>query len=161
MLTAKGGRKWNYWGDREDTGSETKSYSARTKLTLANFVPFQKGLIYVRIAGGSLFSEDASTWEMFRLGGVGTVRGYREEQFVAEQVAWSNLEYRFFLGRSGWFAPFFDLGYYADGTSEWIYGWGIGMALTSKIGIVTIDYGLGREDSFGNGKVHIGALTSF
>jgi outer membrane translocation and assembly module TamA len=89
------------------------------------------------------------------------VRGYREEQFVAPQVAWSNIEYRLLLGPSGWFGPFLDLGYYEDDTPELIYGWGLGMGLTSRIGLVTIHYGLGKGDSFGNGKVHLSISARF
>jgi len=37
--------------------------------------------------------------DQFRLGGARTLRGYREEQFRGAAVAWSNLEWRYLLGR--------------------------------------------------------------
>ncbi len=160
-LESRVGLKRTHGSDGDDPGTEDEFYSFRARLTLENSFPLGRNLLYVFAGGGILASKDASVWEMFKLGGAKTVRGYREEQFVAPQVGWSNIEYRLLVVRSGWLAPFLDLGYYRDGTSEWLYGWGLGMGLTSRIGLVTIHYALGKEDSIGNGKVHINLTGSF
>ncbi len=161
-ISSKHALKFEYPSPGFQGQFEEKSWVTKTECELLNFIAVKKDIIYVRIGGGRLSAKGASsTWEEFTLGGAATVRGYREEQFVAPQVGWLNLEYRLTLEESGWLSPFFDLGHYRKARTEWIYGWGIGLGLTSKLGLVTIYYGLGREGSFGDGKIHFGLLTLF
>lgn len=161
-LSTKFGVKSDYSSSQFQEESVQKSYVRKTQFKLLNFVPIRKGVLYTVIGGGKLTAKGSSSaWEEFKLGGATTVRGYREEQFVAPQVGWLNLEYRFIIDRSGWISPFFDFGHYKNRRAGWIYGWGLGVGLTSRLGLITIYYGLGREDSLGSGKMHFGLLTEF
>ncbi len=161
-LSTKYALRSNYSSPQLREKFEDKSHMTKTQFRLVNFVPVKGGALYIEIGGGRLSSKGSPcAWEEFKLGGAATVRGYREEQFVAPQVGWLNLEYRFILDESGWVSPFFDLGHYKNTKTEWIYGWGIGVGLTSRLGLVRIYYGLGREDSLGAGKVHFGLSTNF
>ena len=40
-------------------------------------------------------------------------------------------------------------------------GYGFGVRLTSRAGILGFDYGLGRGDSPGEGKLHVRVSTAF
>jgi len=161
-ISTKYGLKSDYSSAHFADERETKSYVTRTQFSMSNFVPVKGNVVYIGIGGGRLSSAGSSSvWEQFKLGGAATVRGYKEEQFMAPQVGWANLEYRFILDDSGWISPFFDIGQYRKSTTQWIYGWGLGVGLTSRLGLIKIYYGLGREDSFGAGKIHFGLSTSF
>ncbi len=96
--------------------------------------------------------------DQFPLGGAGSLRGYFEDQFFADQVAWGNLELRLAADRALSFHPFWDAGYYWDGARNQRgirHGYGFGFRLDTRIGRVEVDYGLGRDDGFLDGKVHL------
>jgi outer membrane protein insertion porin family len=110
--------------------------------------------------------------DQFKIGGINSLRGYREEEFVGTRVAWSNLEYRFLLAGSSRLFLFADYGYFwrktLSGSDELLkavsggkLGFGFGLRIDSKAGLVGIDYGLGEGDSFSQGKVHFGLTNRF
>lgn len=110
--------------------------------------------------------------EQFKLGGARTLRGYREEQFHGSRVIWTNLEYRLLYGRRSWSFLFVDAGHYfrqvrdpltgaiGEVSGEKI-GYGVGLRVESRLGILGVDYGLGEGDGLTEGKVHFGVLNEF
>ncbi len=105
--------------------------------------------------------------DLFRLGGTRSLRGYREEQFWGEKIAWLNLEYRYLLApRSRAFA-FFDAGYFYHKDREqrvqedYKYAYGFGLRIETRLGIVGIDYGLASGRSITSGLVHVGLTNKF
>ena len=104
--------------------------------------------------------------DQYRLGGTRTLRGYREDQFRGSAVAWSNLELRYILGRRSRVFAFWDNGYYTSPTESgkkegMVTGYGVGFRLETGLGIMGIDYGLGKGDDLMNGKLHIGLINEF
>ncbi|UCB52671.1 MAG: BamA/TamA family outer membrane protein [Candidatus Zixiibacteriota bacterium] len=110
--------------------------------------------------------------DQFKFGGINSVRGYREEEFFGSQVAWSNVEYRFLLAGSSRLFLFADYGYFRrkalSGPDKLLtsisgnrLGFGFGLRIDSKAGLVGIDYGLGQRDNFNQGKVHFGLTNRF
>jgi len=96
--------------------------------------------------------------EQYALGGAGSLRGYFEDQFRADQVAWGNFELRLTTGERISFYPFYDIGYYWDGgrgRRGIKHGFGLGFKLWSRLGRVEFDYGLGQGDGPWDGKVHL------
>jgi outer membrane protein insertion porin family len=120
--------------------------------------------------GREIRSGQLEEGEMFRFGGARTLRGYRENQFLGSRIAWSNLEYRFLLGRRSFFFGFVDTGYYsrpADpvhsiaGVDAFKYGYGVGMQLETGLGTLGVSFALGKGDSFSAGKIHLGLINEF
>jgi outer membrane protein insertion porin family len=110
--------------------------------------------------------------EQFKLGGARTLRGYREEQFHGSRILWANLEYRYMLGRHSWAFLFLDGGHYLyrrqnpltealEDVSDEKVGYGLGLRVESRLGILGVDYGLGEGDGLTEGKVHFGLLNEF
>ena len=108
--------------------------------------------------------------EHFRFGGAKSLRGYREDQFRGSRVGWSNLEYRFLIARQSRLFAFVDIGYYYRGEMvsggmvevEGVkVGYGVGLRLETRLGIMGVDYGLGEGDSPFAGKVHLGLTSEF
>ena len=81
-------------------------------------------------------------------------------------MAWTNLEYRFVLARNSRLFLFNDRGYYqyphaADKKEQILPGYGLGFRFQTPLGILGVDYGLGKGDSFSQGKIHFGLINTF
>ena len=86
--------------------------------------------------------------------------------FTARQFRMSIWNTVFLTGRESRIYLFNDWGFYnfktADGVEEDILpGYGIGVRFMTPLGIMSVDYGLGRKDTFSTGKIHIGIVNSF
>jgi outer membrane protein insertion porin family len=104
--------------------------------------------------------------DLFWFGGTTTLRGYRENQFHGRTVSWCNLEYRFLTGRDSRIFLFNDWGYYhyqdKTGKHENILpAYGFGLRFRTPLGILGVDYGLGRGDTFSTGKIHFSVVNTF
>lgn len=102
--------------------------------------------------------------DQFSMGGAASLRGYWEEQFIANQLAWGNLEYRYSPDRRLELFPFYDLGYYYDperGQRGYRSGYGAGFRMDTALGWISLVYGLGKGDKLGEGKVHISLSGEF
>ena len=97
--------------------------------------------------GGQL---DASN--LFRIGGIFTIRGYREEELIASRYAYANLEMRVMMGELSYFYGFVDGGYLMkDATAnasaeqpQYPLSYGIGAQLESPLGILAVSIGLAK-----------------
>lgn len=131
---------------------------------------FLRNIIALSINGKELrgpFFEQSDLW---RFGGTRTVRGYREEQFLASRIAWSNIEYRLMLTPRSYAFLLFDAGYYfleADsergvaGQEDFIFGYGLGITIDTAIGLLGVSFALAQGDSFSDGKIHFGIINEF
>ena len=131
---------------------------------------FFRNIIALSVNGKELngpFFEQSDLW---RFGGTRTVRGYREEQFLASRIAWANLEYRLMLTQRSYAFLFFDTGYYfLDAVpekgiaklEEYIFGYGLGITVETAIGLLGVSFALAQGDSFSEGKIHFGIINEF
>jgi outer membrane protein insertion porin family len=108
--------------------------------------------------------------DLFRIGGATTIRGYREGQFLASRMIWSNAEYRVILGTRAFAFLFTDAGYLH--TPEIIsaglakaetvkVGYGVGLRTDTPLGIIGISLALGEGDTFGTAKLHLRLVNEF
>jgi outer membrane protein insertion porin family len=131
---------------------------------------FKRQTSLVSLHGVEIRSPKFENADFFRLGGSKTVRGYREEQFLASRAAWANFEVRYSLTRKTFASLFYDAGYYkkpldeitlAPEQQEFIFGYGIGIRIETPLGIFGVSYALGKGDSMLEGKVHFGLINDF
>ena len=108
--------------------------------------------------------------ELIRFGGLRTLRGYPEDFFEASRVVWNNLELRWITSRQSRIFAFIDAAYYlnksiSNGTLQTNtgkpVGYGFGIRYQTRAGIMALDFGLGRGDTFSQAKVHVGLATQF
>ncbi|MFN0158077.1 MAG: outer membrane protein assembly factor [Bacteroidota bacterium] len=134
------------------------------------FTTFSRQVVAVGLRGRELRSGQLEESEMFRFGGMRTLRGYRENQFIGSRVVWTNTEYRLILARRSFLYGFIDTGYYfrpADdllgipASDEFKYGYGLGIQLETGLGLMGVSFALGEGDSFSTGKVHFGVINEF
>ena len=102
--------------------------------------------------------------QRFSVGGASTLRGYEDGQFRGNSMLRSSLEYRIPVSKRFSFLTFVDAGYAWDrrlesnfNLSDIKVGYGVGIRVSTPIGPVKLDYGLGkREEGSGvKGRFHI------
>jgi outer membrane protein insertion porin family len=131
---------------------------------------FKRQSTLVGVHGVEIRSPRFEAADLYRFGGINSVRGYREGQFLGSRVAWSNLEFRYSLTRRSFAALFYDMGYYRKPADEqfnvpvqegFIYGYGLGIRIETALGMFGVSYALGRGDSILEGKIHFGLVNDF
>jgi outer membrane protein insertion porin family len=134
------------------------------------FQVFSRQVFALSVNGRELRGPSFENSDLFRLGGISTLRGYREEQFLGSRIFWSNIEYRFLLTRRTFAFAFFDTGYYLRNAElernilkaeDFLYGYGLGLNLETGLGVLAVSFALGQGDSFTDGKIHFGLVNEF
>ncbi len=125
-------------------------------------------VFYLKLAGAQVKSSEdrLQLTDHYWFGGARTVRGYREDQFHGTTISFLNLEYRFLAGRDTRIFVFNDWGFYNyreedDIKEDIVSGFGIGLRFNTPLGIMGVDFGMGRGDSFSTGKIHVGVVNNF
>ena len=129
---------------------------------------FKRQILAWALHGRQIRSNEAyiPVSDQFRLGGARTLRGYREDQFRGSALAWTSLEYRYWMGRRSRAFLFADYGYIygasAAGVSETTKaGYGFGFRLETGLGVMGVDYGLAQGDGVMMGKIHVRLINEF
>jgi outer membrane protein assembly factor BamA len=154
---------------------KTSAHEARLLLDMDNFLPLYKNQVmalsfHLRSLTGS--EKKIPVPDQFTLGGLNSLRGYREEEFSGDKLFWSNIEYRFLLNSESRIFLFWDFGYfsrrledsvtgYLEKISDSRSGFGLGLKIDTRIGIYEVDYALGQNDRLSEGKIHFGISNRF
>ena len=143
----------------------------RLGVDLEFFLPaFRRQVLAFGLHGREIRTGQVQQGEMYQFGGANTLRGYRENQFLGAEIAWTNAEYRFILARRSFLFGFLDTGYYnrpeddllgTPSAHSFKYGYGIGIRLDTPLGNLGVSFALGQGDSFGTAKIHIGLINDF
>lgn len=107
--------------------------------------------------------------DMYKLGGNTNLRGYRENQFLTSRVFLANVEYRFLTGGRTFVYPFFDIAHFlpfsgaatGEAAMQTKLGYGAGVFLETGAGMLRVEYGLAKGDSFSKAKIHFGIVSEF
>jgi outer membrane protein assembly factor BamA len=126
----------------------------------------------LRLAGqaGSMLNELLYSNELFRIGGIKTMRGVDEAGILCSTYAIGTVEYRFLFEENSNLFLFMDNMWWedhsrADLLTDTPLGFGVGTSFETKAGIFALTYALGRQ--FNNpvelraGKVHFGFTSLF
>ena len=108
--------------------------------------------------------------ELYRIGGLKTMRGLDEASIYASAFAVGTIEYRFVYEENANFFAFVDQGWWEDAARAQLLtdaplGFGVGTTFETKAGLFGLTYALGQQ--FGNpillrgGKVHFGFTSLF
>jgi outer membrane protein insertion porin family len=132
--------------------------------------PFNAQVVAAELHIQDFRSSSIELGDLFHLGGAGTLRGYREGQFLGSRIVWSNLEYRFMVERRSYLYGFLDAGYIVSpdeplvglhGTEQTKLGYGLGIRLDTSLGLVGVSVGFGEGDTFSTAKLHIRLINVF
>lgn len=131
---------------------------------------FNRNIPTVGIHFREIRGDNVEISDMYRMGGTNTLRGYRENQFDGNRLMWTNIEYRYLLGRRSYAFMFVDIGYYLKDqlstlnlpeVSDIKIGYGLGITFETGLGLLGVSYALGEGDSFSTGKIHFGLIGEF
>lgn len=117
-----------------------------------------------------IYSETIFDNELYRIGGLKSLRGFDEESIFASSYSMLNLEYRYLTDLNSFLFVFFNGAWYErNGSSSYVndipWGIGTGYNFQTKLGIMSISYALGKQFDnpiqIRNGKVHFGIVNYF
>jgi outer membrane protein assembly factor BamA len=140
------------------TDSASSDAVTHVELGLNDVLPYGRSLAWSNSVGlRAVYSAAPLTAsELYTLGGPGTVRGYREDEFVSARVGWFSTELRYSLDRTSSIYPFLDVGIFQDSLGWQVEpGYGIGTRVATQVGVLGFDYGVAFRDSPLRGKVHL------
>ncbi|PKN71942.1 MAG: hypothetical protein CVU50_09525 [Candidatus Cloacimonetes bacterium HGW-Cloacimonetes-3] len=153
---------------RYQNGADNKLHAAMEAGSGAYFPLGLRLVGFVGVQIRNLDNEHAAAWELFKMGGYGTLRGYHEDEFSNYRLAWTNYEIRYRLSTDSRAYLFFDQGFLAKADKRLktdIFGIGAGIKVKTRLGILGLEYGLGYRDksfsSLGLGMVHAGLDLAF
>ncbi len=165
--------EFNYSNVSKKIGADFdfEKYFAQGKFFYMPFPKLFEELVIASRVGGQYtkgdvpFSEYRYMWSIDGaingLGGLQTLRGYRQERFIAPVIGFGNLEIRWRFGTFKFWdqlvtlslVPFYDFGRVWDGyhdvsTRGYKFSYGTGLRIVwNQATVILIDYGKSREDS--------------
>ena len=145
------------------------------KVLAEKYLPLgQQTVFLARLNAGLMANNTLLNNELFRLGGLSSLRGFNENFFFAKQYAVATAEARFFMEETGYLLLFLDQGFYSSPAStgsrtpsffDKPTGIGAGISFSTGGGIFNLTYALGRTASQSLGlntsKVHFGLTGRF
>jgi len=135
------------------------------------FIPvLKKATIQFKLIGGHLDNDVLFRNELYRIGGLKSLRGFDEESIFASSYVIHRLEFRWLLEQNSYTYLFFDQGWYEDASTQTTiddtpYGFGAGISFQTKAGIFSLNYALGSQFDqaidYRSGKIHFGFVNYF
>lgn len=125
--------------------------------------------MYLGGAGGWVQNENLLLNDLFRIGGLKSIRGFNENFFYASSYAYLNVEQRLFFGENSFLLVFLDGGilenpYFAN-SKEKPFSIGAGLNFETGSGVFRFIYGVGKSSqqplTFSQSKIHFGYLARF
>jgi outer membrane protein assembly factor BamA len=140
-------------------------------MRLENFFRLGKNnALLARLRGEALLNDQIFLNDMYRLGGLSSLRGFDDYFFYASSYAVSTLEYRLFTAADSYVLLFYDQAYYRSNLqqsreTDYPFGVGGGISFSTGAGIFQLVYSLGKSEqqplSFKYSKIHFGITSKF
>ncbi len=130
----------------------------------------RKGTLRIAGQGGSMVNPKLYRNELYRIGGIKTMRGVDEASIYCSSYAIGTLEYRFLFEENSNLLLFVDKGWWEDQSegefrTDAPIAFGVGTSFETKAGIFSLTYALGRQFNnpfeFNGGKLHFGFTSLF
>lgn len=148
-----------------------KSMQYRALVQFAYFRPLGERVVWAHsLEGAGVMDESLFLNDMFRLGGLASLRGFPEKNFFVSHYALSRLELRYLAGGESYLFLFYDQALTRQSLinlhqNDWPLGLGSGLSLGTNAGTFNFVYGLGKSEnqalSFGYSQVHFGYVNRF
>lgn len=138
---------------------------------IAGYINIKKNHV-VKLASqfGSVFGNTIYKNELFRIGGLRTLRGFDEESIYASSFVIPTIEYRFLFEKNSNIFVFAEGAWYENAnvsgyTNDTPMSLGAGINFETKAGIFNLSYALGKQYGAGFdlriGKIHAGLTALF
>ncbi|MFC1734437.1 hypothetical protein ACFL6I_29410, partial [candidate division KSB1 bacterium] len=131
---------------------------------------FKRSTFLFRSQNAYIYNPNLFENELYRIGGLKTLRGFDEESILASYYSILTFEFRYLFERNSFFSLFWNGAYYEKELfnsflHDLPYGFGAGISFESRAGIFSIYYALGKQ--FDNpvdlksSKIHFGLTSIF
>ncbi len=155
------------FGNRKTTNSnEKQSYYSIDAFKIFNLN--NKNSFYLRMNGSNLNSNSYFQNELFRFGGINSIRGFEENSLFASLFGVLNTEYRYQLNNTIYIHTITDLAYFENkivNKKEKLFGYGFGFGILTKAGLFKFNYANGKTENqpfkFSNSKIHLSLIAGF
>lgn len=128
----------------------------------------KKNSIYLKTMIQLINSDNYFENELYRFGGVNSIRGFTENSLTANNVAILNTEYRYKLSNSLFVNSVIDIAKFKNkllNQEKNLYGFGFGFGLLTKSGLLRFIYANGKTKEerikFANSKIHLSLTANF
>jgi len=138
---------------------------------IRGYIPVHKRWVLALCAeGGALFGKLHLVNELFRIGGMNSLQGFDDLSIRASSYGIGLIEFRFLIAKIAYINTFFNGAWYEQKitnqyTHDFPFGFGAGIAFTTKAGLFYLSYALGKQLenplSFKTGKIHFGLAIQF
>jgi len=134
------------------------------------FPVFTRNVINLGFMAAAIEGENIFDNELYRFGGLKTLRGFDEESITTSVFTMSKLEFRYILEQNSFLFVFVNGAWYERNTQdEYVtdtpIGFGAGITFETKLGIFSFNYALGKEFTnpikFRAAKIHFGLINYF
>jgi hemolysin activation/secretion protein len=143
----------------------------KASLLFEGYIPLYKNLVLTSgIRAAYIDNENLFTNELYRIGGLRTLRGFDEESLYASAFTIINIEARYLFERNSFVSLFWNGGWYeseivSSYNSDKPWGFGAGISFDSQAGIFSLYYALGKESGnpidLKKAKIHFGYTSLF
>ncbi len=153
------------------SGIQLKSTQYLLKLSSDFYFPLGSRMVNnAGVISGALVGKETFQNELYRIGGLKTLRGFDEESIPASQFVILKNEWRFILEENSYLLAFVNAAWYERKQRDYFItdkpiGFGAGITFETKLGIFSLNYALGKEFDnpirFRAAKVHFGLVNYF
>ena len=129
----------------------------------------KKATLLNQFQGGTVQSQNLVLSDLYRVGGLKTLRGFNENNFYTSDFALYTLEYRYFTDESSYVMLFANQAYLHNKLNNdftgWPIGFGTGISFSTKAGVFQFIYALGYAKdqplNLNLSKIHFGLVSRF
>lgn len=135
------------------------------------FIPiFKRATCRIQLIGGHILGDNLFVNELFRIGGIRSLKGFDEQAIFASTYAILNTELRYLLQQNSNIILFWNGAYYENSVkrptqNDTPFGFGAGFNSETPAGVFSIFYAVGKEQnvplSLSKAKVHFGFVNYF
>ncbi|MBW1296974.1 BamA/TamA family outer membrane protein [Aquimarina litoralis] len=128
----------------------------------------QRNSIFLKNSTAIILSDEFFFNELFRFGGINSIRGFEENSINASLFNVINSEYRYLLSKNIYVHTITDFSYFEDESNNLtdnLTSFGFGLGLNTKTGLFRLIFANGKNSDsnfkFSNTKVHISLNATF
>ncbi len=154
-------------GIRENKLISDKQFFISTEVN-HNFYLNKKNIINLKSLNNWLQSKNYMTNELFRFGGINSIRGFNENSLQGNLFTSILTEYRYKITNNLYINSIIDYGYFRDTSNSIdgkIFSFGIGTGILTKNGLLKLVYANGntsnQEKKLNNSILHVSLSVNF
>jgi len=164
----------NFWFDfssgfgNRSSDLETLSQTVFNLETYKIFNLNKRNSVFTRFTGAFLDSDAYLDNELFRFGGINSIRGFEENSLVANLYGVINTEYRYRLSSSIYVHSVIDAAYFENqiiDTKQKLFGFGFGFGLLTNSGLFRFNYTTAKTENspvrLSDSKIHVSLTATF